>query len=84
MNFHPGMTLAHTAGAFRDCTRIANINAGLWTELLLENRDHTIMHLDAYISNLQKVRTALDESDDETLFKLLDTACRNKKEMLTR
>ncbi len=46
MDFHPNMSLAFTAGAYRDCTRIANINPALWTELLLENSENILVHLD--------------------------------------
>ncbi len=73
---------AFTAGAYRDCTRIANINPGLWTELLLDNRSFVLGHLDNYIKNLEKVKTCLAEEDREGLYQLLDTAGKNKREML--
>lgn len=73
------LTLAHTAGAFRDCTRIANIDADLWTELLMGNREPLLPCLDAYIVSLTVVRNALDQSDEEALHRFLDTAGHNKR-----
>ena len=84
VNFHPEMTLAFTAGAFRDCTRIADINAGAWTELLLSNRKHTADCLDKYIESLEKIRLALGRNDAAGLHALLERAGENKREMLKR
>ena len=84
MHYHPNMTSAYTAGAFRDCTRIANINPDLWTELLLTNADKTLPHLDTYIEYLTKMQEALRQNDAQTLYDLLDLAGTNKKEMLDR
>jgi len=84
LDFHPDMTSAFTAGAFRDCTRIADINAGAWTELLLSNREQTRAVLDRYIANLQKMSRALAETDEKELYTLLEKAGTNKREMLRR
>jgi prephenate dehydrogenase len=84
VEYHPGMTSAFTAGAFRDCTRVADINAAAWTELLLDNRAHTLSRLDGYIGSLQKIREAIASSDEKSLSALLERAGKNKREMLTR
>ena len=83
LDYHPQMTSAFTAGAFRDCTRVADINAGAWTELLMDNRLHTIERLDKYIANLNLFRRALEKSDNKALFGLLKNAGDNKRKMLT-
>jgi len=84
IDYHPEMTKAYTAGAFRDCTRIANMDAGLWTELLICNNEKIIDHLDNYIKNLVKIRDAMANYDNDTLHDLLAQASTNKKEMLKR
>lgn len=84
MHYHPDMTSAFTAGAFRDCTRIANINPALWTELLLTNSDKILPHLDAYIEYLNKMKSAIKRQDGKILHDLLALAAENKKEMLKR
>lgn len=84
VDYHKDMTLAYTAGAFRDCTRIANINAPLWTELLLSNKEFTMKHLKNYIENLQKIYSALETEDGAGLNSLLQTASDNKKILLKK
>lgn len=84
LDFNDNMNLAYTAGAFRDCTRIALINPKLWTELLTENANHTLTELDGYIASLQRFRTALAEKDEATLYNLLSTVRQNKIDILSR
>ena len=78
---HPGFDPAFTAGAFRDCTRVADINAGAWTELLMDNRKNTAGALGTYIEDLQAMREALLNEDRQALHALLQTAGDNKRRM---
>ncbi|MCL1880200.1 MAG: prephenate dehydrogenase [Actinomycetia bacterium] len=84
LDYHPDMSSAYTAGAFRDCTRIADINAPVWAELLLDNSSNTVDYLDRYLCQLQKVRRCLVEGDEAGLCQLLEQAGENKREMLKR
>jgi prephenate dehydrogenase len=84
LEFHPELTSAFTAGAFRDCTRVADINADAWTELLLDNRANTLKRLDEYIAGLQKIRDAMAAQDESGLRALLERAGNNKREILKR
>ncbi|MCL2339616.1 MAG: prephenate dehydrogenase [Actinomycetia bacterium] len=84
LDFHPGMNSAFTAGAFRDCTRIADINAAAWTELLLANRPNTLDRLERYIASLEQVRACLTNADAAGWRALLQQAGDNKREMLKR
>jgi len=78
---HPAFHPAFTAGAFRDCTRVADINAGAWTELLMDNRGNTAEALGRYIADLQAMREALENGDREALQALLQAAGDNKRRM---
>ena len=78
---HPGFHPAFTAGAFRDCTRVADINAGAWTELLMDNRGNTAEALGRYIEDLQAMRATLVNGDWAALQALLQTAGENKRRM---
>ncbi|MDR1515928.1 MAG: prephenate dehydrogenase [Synergistaceae bacterium] len=82
--YPPEMTQAFTAGAFRDCTRVADIDAEAWTELLMDNRAFTKARLDRYIQNLTQISEALASGDERRLFGILDRAGTNKREMLRR
>lgn len=84
VDFHPDLTSAFTAGAFRDCTRVADINADAWTELLLSNGPNVVNALDRYLDSLSRMRRALTDRDDDALHDLLERAGHNKREMLRR
>jgi len=78
---HPGTHPAFTAGAFRDSTRVADINAGAWTELLMDNRGNTVAALDQYLRDLSEIRGALNQGDREALRKILLRAGENKRRL---
>ena len=84
MDYHPEMTSVFTAGAFRDSTRVADINAEAWTDLLTDNSKNTLCSLDRYISRLQDIRRCLAEGEDRELYELLDLAGKNKRGMLRK
>ena len=84
LDFHENMSLAYTAGAFRDCTRVAYINPKLWTELFLENADNTLFEIDRFIGSLTKLRTAIADRDENQLCTLLAKVRENKIEMQNR
>ncbi|MDR1060543.1 MAG: prephenate dehydrogenase [Clostridiales bacterium] len=75
------MTMAHAAGAFRDCTRVADIDAALWTELLLKNARNIAPFLETYIASLSAFKTALQGGDAAFVNEFLRKAGANKKEM---
>lgn len=81
LDFNDGMTRAFTAGAYRDCTRVANINPGLWSELFLENRENIVNEIDRLVGSLTTLREAVGGGDYDTLYALLEKVQRNKKEM---
>ncbi len=70
-----------SAGSYRDLTRVAWLNPGMWTELFLENRDNLLYELDQYIASLQQYRDALETRDEEKLFDLLDEGKKRKEEV---
>ena len=70
-----------SAGSYRDLTRVAWLNPGMWTELFLENRDNLLFELDQYIESLTEYRQALQERDGQRLYRLLDDGKRRKEEV---
>lgn len=81
LDYNKKMNRAYTAGAFRDCTRIANINPQLWTELFIENKSFLLAELDRYIDSLIKFKSAIETSDKERLCSLLTEVRKNKLKM---
>ena len=70
-----------SAGSYRDLTRVAWLNAGMWTELFLENRENLLFELDQYISSLTAYREALADRDAQRLYDLLDEGKKRKEEV---
>lgn len=69
-----------SAGSYKDMTRVAKLNVGMWTELFLENSDNLCEELDLLIANLQQYRNALMALDEETLRQLLEDGRQTKRQ----
>ena len=48
-----------SAGSYKDLTRVAWLNAPMWSELFMQNRDFLLEELDFYIDSLTAYRDAL-------------------------
>lgn len=70
-----------SAGSYKDLTRVAWLNAQMWAELFLENRDNTLFELDTFITSLQEYRDAIANNDEQTLVALLQEGKRRKEEV---
>ena len=70
-----------SAGSYRDMTRVAWLNAPLWTELFLDNKDCLLSELDFLIDSLQQYKDAMERGDAETLCALLEEGKRRKEEV---
>lgn len=70
-----------SAGSYKDLTRVAWLNAPMWAELCMENRDNMLFELDTYIASLQAYRKALQEQDIQALTKLLEEGKIRKEEV---
>ncbi len=63
--------MGFSAGSYKDLTRVAKLDAKLWTELFACNRDFVTEELKILIANLNEYLSALEAGDDELLQKLL-------------
>lgn len=70
-----------SAGSYRDVSRVANINAKLWSELFLENREPLIEELDILVENIGKIAGAIKQNDREKLEALLEEGHKIKKSL---
>ena len=59
----PPELLSYSAGAFRDGTRVAASDAGLWAEIFLANRRNLLQALDGFEGRLQGFRAALAKAE---------------------
>ena len=70
-----------SAGSYKDLTRVAWLNASMWSELFLDNREHLLRELDVLINNLSKYRDAISQADEQMLVALLEEGKRRKEEV---
>ena len=70
-----------SAGSYRDLTRVAWLNAPMWAELFLDNREHVLMELDVLINSLTQYRDTISQGDTDTLITLLEEGKRRKEEV---
>lgn len=73
-----------SAGSFRDMTRVAKMNASMWTELMLNNADYLGEEIDNLIANLKEYREALKNKDENALKTLLQEGSDIKNEIESR
>lgn len=64
--------LGFTGGSFEDMSRVARMNAPMWTELFLLNRVPLAEEIDTLCSNLTVLRNALLSGDAAQLLALLE------------
>ena len=72
------------AGGFRDMTRIASGQPGIWLDICAENRAAILSALDELIGGLQGIRAVVHDDDRDELFRLLSHARDARANLPTR
>ena len=70
-----------SAGSYRDLTRVAWLNAPMWAELFLENKDYLLTEINGLIEHLDAYRKAMEEDNRQELIDLLNEGKRIKEEV---
>ncbi len=70
-----------SAGSYKDLTRVAWLNAPMWAELFMENKDFLLQELELFIASLTQYRDAMVNDDMPELTRLLDEGRRLKEEV---
>lgn len=82
MNCYSSEDLAKYAGtAFRDITRIANINENIWSELFIKNKNALIPLIEAYQKELEEMKELIQKGDEEKLKKVLVNSANRRKKL---
>ena len=69
---------AFGGGSYEDLTRIAMINAPLWTELFLSNKKELLSMITTFEDSLTNIKKAIEKEDQNSLQKIL-TGVRTKR-----
>ncbi len=68
-----------SAGSFKDLSRVAYLNADMWTELFFMNRIPLLFEVQSLIYHLQQYCDALEANDKGKMHKLLQDGTNRKK-----
>ena len=74
----------NAAGGFRDFTRIASSDPYMWQDICLANKDALLEHLDHFTKDLNKLRTALEQSDADSLRQIFVRAKQSRDDFVER
>jgi len=76
------MALKLCGKGFLDLTRIADGDAGLWRDILLDNRDNAVLSIQRLIEQLRHLEGLLKPGHQEELYAWLDGAARRRQALL--
>lgn len=71
-----------SAGSLRDCTRVAVINAQMWSELFCENKTQLVNRITEMQQSLEKIKQAVNNENIEELQKIMIHATEQKMKWL--
>lgn len=73
-------TLMFAGNSFQELTRIADINADLWSELFLNNRTALLKSIEHFEVELDALKYTLEENDDKELKTIFSRAANKRRE----
>lgn len=68
-------------GSYEDLTRIAMINAPLWTELFLSNKEKLLEHIETFKAQINIIEDLIKKEDSEGLKTLLEDVRKKRIQM---
>lgn len=71
----------YSAGSYRDVSRVARINADMWTQLFLDNKEPLVREIDDLVNNLNKFKASILNDDAKSLHDLMEQGNRIKEEI---
>ena len=75
------MARRFAAGGFRDMTRIAESEPGMWTSILLSNRDTIIERIEDFKGRLDEIGQAISKGDENQIWRFFNQACEQRQAM---
>ena len=75
------MTNHFAAGGFRDMTRIAESEPGMWTSILLTNKAAVLERIDDFKNRLDGVAELISQNDADAIWNYFNHAKETRKEM---
>ena len=79
-----GQTGEFIGDSFRDLTRIAEINADLWQELFIGNRENLLQAIDCFTDQLARIREAVDKKDAQSLRGMFEKSSARRAKLIKK
>ena len=70
-----------SAGSFRDLSRVAKMNPGMWTELVFDNRAEVLPELESFIDRMSEFKDALVAGDEGKIKEMFEKGDLKKREI---
>lgn len=80
---HADTLFQYAASGFRDFTRIAGSSPEMWRDISIANRDAMLSELDAYMSQLERIRQHLKNADASSLESIYQRAQQARMNWIT-
>lgn len=77
-----GHTKYFVAGSFRDGTRVADINAPMWTTLFMSNKENLLYEIERFQQSLTAFKNMLAADDAAGMTKYLEQATIRRRELI--
>ena len=71
----------YSAGSYRDVSRVARINADMWSDLFIDNKEALVKEIDDLVSNLMQFKYNIVNEDSPALKDLMNRANKIKEEI---
>lgn len=71
----------YSAGSYRDVSRVARINADMWADLFIDNKEALVKEIDDLVSNLMQFKYNIVNEDSPALKDLMNRANKIKEEI---
>jgi len=75
------MARRFAAGGFRDMTRIAESEPGMWTSILLSNRETIIERIEDFKGRLDEIEQAISKGDENQIWNFFNQAREQRQAM---
>lgn len=71
----------YSAGSYRDVSRVAKINAEMWSQLFIDNKAPLVREIDGLVENLEQFKAFIEAEDKESLCDLMERGNQIKEEI---
>lgn len=76
-------SVGYSAGSLRDCTRVADLNAEMWSELFMENKKELTERINEFEKSMDTIKKHLAANDTSGLCEFLKSAAKRKRDFLS-